>query len=129
VVLWCATCVVFFVNLQEKELHTNRQTNIPIEHKYRYLNSKTTEQVGPSGNAFNLYSGGAWFESRLGAPAILTEAFRGFFQSLGANARVVLLIKQWPLFFALFSIYLLLSFNYSSLLSSSQQRKLQINKH
>jgi hypothetical protein len=40
-----------------------------------------------SGNTLDLYSEGAWFES-LTTPAILTELFRCFLQSLQANAAI-----------------------------------------
>jgi hypothetical protein len=79
VVLWCATFVVFFVNLEENELRTNRLTNIRIKHKY--VNSETSKQAASSGNDSNLHSECATFESWIGAPAILSEVVRDLPQS------------------------------------------------
>jgi hypothetical protein len=48
----------------------------------------TTNQ--PSWLTLLTYSGGAWFEPRAGKQTILTEAFRGFTQSLRANTGMTL---------------------------------------
>jgi hypothetical protein len=76
-------------------LHVNRQTYImkvaytTLQLLFANTPTKETERHSRVGNISSSYSGGPGFESRGRRPAILTEGFRGFPQSLHAKAGIV----------------------------------------